>query len=195
MVFTPDLEAEGSQNPELRNDQARNQALEFADGLSQVATSAEFAGGAVIKLQEATGNLAAKTQEYLDLGPAIAGMLTDFASNLGAAATGADNFGESILKSLGGFMESFGASLIALGIGKVALDAFSGPEMIAAGFALSAAGGALSAASAKVSSAANIGSAPGQAPTEVNINGRSYVQGYTIATVLDKDSYRRGRIG
>ncbi len=37
--------------------------------------------------------------------------------------------------------------------------------------------------------------APGRTPSEVNINGRSYVQGYTIATVLDKDSYRRGRTG
>jgi hypothetical protein len=40
-------------------------------------------------------------------------------------------------------MQQFGAALIAMGIGKLALEKFSGPGMIAAGFALAAAGSAL----------------------------------------------------
>lgn len=37
--------------------------------------------------------------------------------------------------------------------------------------------------------------APGRTPSEIKVSGRSYVRGYTIETVLDKDSYRRGRVG
>lgn len=145
MVFTPDLEAEGSLNPELRNDQARNSALEFASALQEVATSAEFAGGAVVQLEQSTGELKEALKETIDLGPLVAGSIASFASELGRASVGASNFGDAILETLGGFMQSFGASLIAMGIGKIALDKFSGPGMIAAGFALTAAGAALSA--------------------------------------------------
>lgn len=143
MVFTPDLEAEGSLNPELRNDQARNQALEFSDALNQVATSAEFAGGAVIKLEDNVGGLQGKMKEMIDLSQLVAAGIADIAIGLGQASAGAANFGDVILHSLGGFMEQFGAALIALGIGKINLEAFSGPGMIAAGFALAAAGSAL----------------------------------------------------
>lgn len=144
MVFTPDLEAEGSVNPELRNEQAKNEALEFANALTAVGTSAEFAGGAMIKLDQSVDATGLKMKEFMDLSGMVASGIANIASGFGAAASGAANFGEVILDSIGGFMQQFGASLIALGIGKISLEKFSGPAMIAAGFALTAAGAALS---------------------------------------------------
>lgn len=159
MVFTPDLEAEGSLNPELRNDQARNEALEFADALNQVATSAEFAGGAMIQLEAATEESTGKMREFIDISGMIASGIADIAAGFGAAAVGAENFGDVILQSLGSFMQQFGAALISLGVGKIALENFGGPSMIAAGAALTAAGAALR-SSAK-NEARNIGSGGG----------------------------------
>lgn len=135
------------------------------------------------------------SDNFIDMSGVVAGAITNFASSLGEAIAGTGDFGDAILKTIGGFMESFGASLIALGIGKIALDAFSGPEMIAAGFALAAAGGAVSAATRNMGSDGVNAGAPGRLPSEVNVSGRSFVRGYTIETVLDKDSYRRSRVG
>jgi hypothetical protein len=193
MVFTPDLVAEGSLNPELRNDQERNRLKEFSAGLLEVGTSAEFAGGAVIKLDEGIGELNTKMSDAINIGPDIANAIGNLSAAFGAASSGAENFGEAILDSLSGFMKQFGASLIALGIGKVALEAFSGPAMIAAGIALSAAAGALQSISGGRSSGA--GSGPGHTPSEINVTGRTFVRGYQIEQVLSEDSYRRSRTG
>lgn len=103
---------------------------------------------------QATAQIAADAFA-MDLGPAVSGVVADIASALGSAAEGMGNFGADILRSIGGFMQQFGASLIALGIGKISLEKFSGPAMIAAGFALTAAGGALQASAQR--SAKSIG--------------------------------------
>lgn len=81
----------------------------------------------------------------MDLGPAISGVVANIAQAIGEASTGATKFGESVLNIIGGFMQQFGAALIATGIGEIAFKSFSGPAMIAAGVALVAAGAALSA--------------------------------------------------
>lgn len=85
------------------------------------------------------------SDDFIDMSGIVAGSISQFAAGLGQALVGVENFGDVILSSIGGFMQSFGASLIAMGIGKIALEKFSGPAMIAAGFALTAAGAALSA--------------------------------------------------
>lgn len=81
----------------------------------------------------------------MDVGPAISGTISEIAAGFGAAAAGAANFGDVILKAMGGFMQAFGGGLIALGVGKKAFEKFSGPQMIAAGAVLVAAGSALQA--------------------------------------------------
>src|SRR5690606_22843508 len=135
-----------------------------ADFLFDTGALSEMANSGANALRTLSGELQANANEFdvwwsqvqarmqmaeesfaLDLGPSISGALSEIASGFGAAAVGAGNFGDVILKTLGGFMQAFGASLIALGIGKKAFDKFSGPEMIAAGVILAAAGGALQA--------------------------------------------------
>lgn len=145
MVFTPDLEAEGSLNPELRNEQAASQAIEFAKSLDAITNSAEFAGGAMIRLDQSIDATGLKMKSFMDLGPSISGLIADFAISFGAAAEGMEDFGVNVMRALAGFMQQFGASLIAMGIGKIALDTFSGPAMVAAGTMLSALGGSLGA--------------------------------------------------
>src|SRR5690606_21848766 len=91
----------------------------------------------------------AKEKFLMDIGPAIAGTIANIASSLGAATQSMENFGAAILSSIGGFMQQFGASLVAMGIGAIALEKFSGPAMIAAGLALSALGGSLQASASR----------------------------------------------
>lgn len=95
----------------------------------------------------------------MDLGPGISGVLTDFASALGRASAGMEDFGTAIMESLGGFMQQFGGALIALGIGKISLEKFGGPAMIAAGAVLAAAGAAVQASAQKA--AKTVGSGGG----------------------------------
>jgi hypothetical protein len=141
--FFPDLEAEGSTNPNLRNEQAANDAAAFRKELEKVALTAEFAGGAVLQMEENTTQAAQNIKnEWIDIGPMIANSIADIAYQFGQAAVGADDFGKAILNSLAGFAQAFGAALIATGIGKITFDSFSGPAMIAAGAALVAVAGA-----------------------------------------------------
>lgn len=140
--FLPDLEAEGSTNFELRNEQAASGAKAFSEQLNAVATSAEFAGGALIQLQNTTGETTKKINENtVGMGQSIAALAIDIASAVGAASTGAKQMGQEILRSIGGFMQQFGAALIITGIGEQAFKSFKG--MIPAGIALVAAGSAL----------------------------------------------------
>lgn len=199
MVFTPDLEAEGSQNPELRNDQARNQALDFADALGKVATSAEFAGGSLVKLENASNQTTTKMKSaWVDLSGVIEGAIGTIAEGLGGAIVGVENFGDAIIKAFAGFAKEFGSMLIASGIAALALD-----KLIVNPFAAIAAGAALvalaGAASASLSRAheglTGGGGSVGRTPSEVKVTGRSFVRGATIETVLIKNDYGRGRLG
>lgn len=207
--FLPDLEAEGSTNPELRNEQAANAAREYASAINQVAVSAEFAGGALIKLDETTGevttNIASKSVE---MGGIVSGAFTQIADSFGRALVGAEDFGEAIIESMASFAQQFGALLIATGIGKIAFSKFSGPQMIAAGAALVALGGAVKSLIAKRPSLGGGGGGggelPGQSPSEyyagagrqrlaVEVSGR--VSGESIRLVEEKTTYRKSRLG
>lgn len=146
LQFLPDLEAEGSTNPNLRNEQAANEAKEFAAALNEVATSAEFANGALVKLEQTNASTTASIKKsYVDIGPVISSTISSMADALGSAVNGTEKFGKVVTELLGGFMQQFGAALVATGVGKVSFDSFSGPGMIAAGFGLIAAGAALKA--------------------------------------------------
>src|SRR5690242_593536 len=102
--------------------------------------SAEFAGGALIKLAEPMESVKKACEDTVDIAGLVAGGIMDIASSFGEAANGSIHFGDAILRSLGNFAQQFGALLIAAGIGKISFDKFSGPAMIAAGAALVAIG-------------------------------------------------------
>jgi tape measure domain-containing protein len=110
-----------------------------------------------------------------NLGASIGPLLANFAAQAGDAfgsiVTGAASFGDAmeglfggILQALGGFMSQFGQQLIAIGIGKIALDSlFAGPQggvlAVAAGVGLVALAGVVSAVGKSAqSSLSSIGS-------------------------------------
>jgi hypothetical protein len=110
---------------------------DVAKAIDNVATSAEFAGGAFVDLEESSSNATNNIEkDWIDIGPLIANSVIDIASAFGDAASGAESFGDAVLKTLANFAQQFGALLIATGIAKVTFDSFSGPAMIAAGVAL-----------------------------------------------------------
>lgn len=147
--FAPDLEAEGSLNPNLRNEQAANQQKQFAESLNEVANSAEFAGGALIKLDESTAQTTQNLSErWINLSGVVAGAVSNIASAIGSAASGSVDLGRALLGAIGGVLVQLGEILIAAGIGveafKKSLESLNGVAAIAAGIALVALGSALS---------------------------------------------------
>jgi uncharacterized protein YjbJ (UPF0337 family) len=87
--FIPDLEAEGSTNLELRNEQDVNHLKELTKTLGEVATSAEFAGGAVIQLENQTGESTKKmAKAFVDLSGPITNAIIGIADSLGEIISG-----------------------------------------------------------------------------------------------------------
>jgi hypothetical protein len=84
----------------------------------------------------------ADIKESLDIGPAVAGLVTDLAESLGGALAGTEDFGKAILRAMASFAQTLGGMMIATGIAKIAFDKFKGPAMVAAGIALVAAASA-----------------------------------------------------
>lgn len=146
--FLPDLEAEGSTNANLRNEQAANDAKEFALALNQVAVSADFAGGALIRLDNATATSTQSMQAaFLDLTPVINSALSGIGHALGDAISGVRSLGDGLLSVLGGVLVQLGEMLITAGLGveafKKSLQSLNGYVAIAAGVALVALGSAI----------------------------------------------------
>jgi hypothetical protein len=201
LKFIPDLEAEGSTNLELRNDQARNEAKEFAKELEEATQSM---GGAMIKLEETseetTTNIAT---QWLDMSGAIAGSITSVADSLGQALVGVGDFGDSIIKALAGFARQIGETLIAIGVGMLAARiAIKNPATaIAAGVALVALSGAMSAGMQRAQQNFNSGSggsAPGYTPSqkmELNVGVRGRIRGSDLDLISEKYDYGRNRVG
>lgn len=115
----------------------------------------------------------------IDVAQIAGGALVEFAEGLGRAAYEGKGFGDTILRSVAGFMKQFGQQLVALGIAKLGLDklfvtGYGAPFAIAAGVALIAAAGALNqSAASSVSSISSGGSIGGF--------GRSGFSAQTIA--------------
>ena len=202
LQFSPDIEAEGSTNPELRNEQAANAAKQFAIDIAAIGTSAEFTGGALVQLGESISeNVVNPIQEAgIEIGGLVAGGLTDLISSLAEASVSGGNFGQAILRSLGAFAQQFGALLIATGIGKITFDSFkSGPAMIAAGAALVALGGAVR---STIANRPNLGSGSGGVainrgngfgPQNTVISGDFRIDGRDLVFVYDKNKSLDGR--
>jgi hypothetical protein len=203
--FIPDLEAEGSLNPELRNDQAASDTLAFADALNKVATSASFAGGALIQLEGAQDGFNQSVKDFVDIGPMLSNVISSFSAAIGQAAVGAKKFGEAVGEALGGFMQQFGSALIAMGVGKIAFDTFQGPAMIVAGAALVALGAAVA---ATVNSRPNLSSkssggggssnrSTGNSFTkggiEIQVGGEWKIRGADLVYIINRQTQLNGR--
>ena len=208
LQFSFDPEVEGSTNLDLVNEREANATKQFAIDIAAIGTSAEFTGGALIQLGESISeNVVKPIQEAsIEIGGLVAGGLTDLISGLADASVSGGNFGQAILRSLGAFAQQFGAILIAAGIGKKSFDTFSGPQMIAAGAALVALGGVVR---ATIANRPNLGSASGGGRssfsggsygttglgTGITLSGDFELQGYSLQLLLDKQTYKNGRVG
>lgn len=120
-------------------------------------------------------------------------------------------WGKTVISSLGAVMSQFGQEMIALGIGKMALDSMftmpgGGAIAIAAGTALVAAGSALSASMSK-----SVGSLPGGSGLGSGISGTggfrpsadmnrgpeeliTRIKGEDIEVVMQRFNYKKGRV-
>lgn len=135
--------------PDVANMAAVNANKEFSASLIEIGTSAEFAGGAMVKLQESTMSAMQNIKkESIDATSFIAGGITEIADALGSAfINGPQEFGRGFLRALGGFAQQFGSLLISIGIAEKALKFGTPAHKIAAGIALVALGGAIRALS------------------------------------------------
>lgn len=210
--FLPDLEAEGSTNLELRNEQTANSAKEWAAAMNEVATSAEFAGGKLIQLEAANGEVTSKMKEqWIDLSPIMTNALSGIGEALGSAIAGSATLGESLLKVLGGVLSQLGQMLIAAGIGveafKESLKSLNGAVAIAAGVALIALGAVVSSGIKNLGSSAgssgggsrvtssqsnNVGALAPRG-TEIQIGGEWRIQGEDLVYILNRQNQLNGR--
>jgi hypothetical protein len=138
--------------------------------------------------------------QMVDIGPLIAGAITDIADAIGNALAGSREFGQDIIKAVGKFAQQLGALFISVGVAEMAFQSGNPYAMIAAGAALVALGAAVNAMMSKQSqgSRAMTGGSggPGYRPSElkdIKIQGR--MRGYDMALVEDRESYRRKRVG
>lgn len=134
------------------------------------------------------------------------GLMT-FLTGLGDVAQGSMRFGDLIIKSLTSFMREFGSALIAIGIGKLGLDAlFKTPAgaiaAITAGTALVALAGALnrsaSASVSKIGSSGggggisggmNMGAGYGNPNQNITITGRLVGSGRDLVAVIENTNF------
>lgn len=150
--FIYDAEAEGSTNPELRNEQAINEQKEFAAALNETTAALNNTGDAMIKLDAYSANFTKTTSDMktmlLDFTPVLHNAFSSIGQALGQALTGTSSFGDAILKTLGGVLTQLGEMLITAGLGvesfKVSLKSLNGYAAIAAGVALVALGASIS---------------------------------------------------
>jgi hypothetical protein len=189
MEFIFDAEAEGSTNLDLINERAINDAKEFSKQVVAIGTSAEFAGGALIHLEEPLNDFKVTAEEMVNISGIVAGGIMDISNAFGEAASGSINFGDAILKSLASFAQQFGALLIASGIGEIAFKKFSGPAMIAAGAALVAIGGAVRGA---ISNRPNLGGKGGSGGGK-SFSSQNYALAQNSPIQLSLDGVIRGQ--
>jgi hypothetical protein len=132
---------------------------------------------------------AAVGKEIQDVGPMIAGAVTNIAASLGRAAAGTEDFGKSLLSVIGDFAQQFGSVLIATGIGTIALESGDPYAMIAGGAILVAAGAALNALSQRRSNiSSEFSGSGGGSSTSFNqssFNSAGEIQNSQIVLVPD----------
>lgn len=164
--------------------------------------------GELIQTWDDLGNVFINTGRLMqELGTEV---FAGFAEDLGNALTGSTDFGQGILKSMSGFMSSFGKQLVAIGLGKIALDKLfmvpgGGAIAVAAGVALMTAAQVLNNTAAQAVSSIGVGGgsfSSGGGSTrglrqrdEQVIRIEGVVDGRVIRWVNAKDSYRRSRGG
>lgn len=207
LQFIPDLEAEGSTNPELRNEQAVNSAKELTAAIQETGYAALTAGQQIINLStEAPKAMQEAADKMVEISGLIVGGIVDIADAFGqAAVTGAKEFGKNILRSMAGFAQQFGALLIATGIAAIQFKTFSGPGMIAAGAALVALGGAVR---SSINNRPSLGSGGGRGGfnggantmssftrggVELAVAGEWRIQGDDLVYIFNRANQKNGR--
>ena len=120
--------------------------LEYINMLSEMGIKA---AGVSLAFAEMAINMEGVTtvmKKQIDVSALVAAGIGSIAEAAGELAAGEDSTEvmEKFLKNLGGLMKSFGMALITIGLGKIALNSFSAPLMIAGGAAIIAAGALIS---------------------------------------------------
>jgi tape measure domain-containing protein len=171
----------------------------FSTAAQNIAAGSGELRAAFIPVTQAQLDFNTRMGELADnLSSAIGPLFASFAAQAGEAfgsfATGAASFGDAmqglfggILQALGGFMSQFGQQLIAIGIGKLALDSlFSGPQggplAIAAGAGLIALAGVVTSVGKNASSSLK-GIGSGGASSASEIRPTNYGQGASQQTI------------
>jgi hypothetical protein len=172
----------------------------FQDGASGRSTGEDIAGGGWVTIFNSDALLAAGerlkaaaqttkegvTTSVVDMGQAIASSFANFGQGIGdAIANGAltiSNAGNLLMSAFGDLLSSFGAAMVAWGIGKMAIEnlGISGAAAIAAGTALVIAGKAISASASK--GLANVGNSLGGSSSSVGGSGSTSFSGSTVSS-------------
>jgi len=159
--------------------------------------------------------IALRLQETIRDG--IGGAFEGLAETIGGAISGVPLFGQAILKSVAGFMKSFGRQLIAIGIAKIGLDKLfasvaGGPIAVAAGVALLAVASALSSSLASQAASLSGGGGGGggrgssiasgrtvglenQRNQEIKVGGEFILQGNTLVALINNQNQTNSRTG
>jgi len=201
LKFSPDLEAEGSLNPELRNEQAANQFKDFQKGLQDVELQA---GATRIALDGVTNSTTQMGQSFTDIGPLLQSTLINgiqlAAEAFGNLLVSTKDFGKNAIIALANFGKQFGMQLIALGVAAKAAQkvAVKPAFAIAAGIALVAISSAASSSLSKSQSNYNGGGGSGGGGSgsvrsiENNqsnlIAGQWVISGRDLKFIMDKNT-------
>lgn len=148
-------------------------------------------GAVNIKMKE----IGATMQEQINIAPLLSSGIAEIAEGFGTAMVTGAGFGQTIVRAISGFMKSFGQQLIAIGIGKLALDKLfktpaGGIAAIAAGTALVAASAAMNAAAAKGISSLSSGGSGSYGGSAYD--GRASVNGNTQNLTVTGEFRMRG---
>lgn len=144
--------------------------------------------------------------EMVDISGIVVGGIVDIADAFGQAAVrGGQDFGKAILSSLAGFVQQFGALLVATGIAAIQFKTFSGPGMIVAGAALVALGGAVR---SSINNRPSLGSGGGRGGfnggantmssftrggVELAVAGEWRIQGDDLVYIFNRANQKNGR--
>lgn len=129
-------------------EKTRDYSSQTSEQLNKMQEAAYLVGMSFQEAKEPLDAFSTSAKKMIiDIGPLVAGFISDMASALGELAVGTGDLGQSLLKAIGKFAVQFGELLIASAVGTIALQSGNPYAMLAGGAILVAAGAALSALS------------------------------------------------
>lgn len=151
--------------------------------------------------------------EGIDLSGLLTSTLAGIGDAFGEAISGTSSFGKALLSVLGGVLKQFGAMLVSVGVGIIALkkafQSLNGYVAIAAGIALIALGAWASSATKGLGSAGGSGGSSGgpqstgnvervqnqQTGKEITFNAKFRIEGRDLVAIAKNEDNRSGRLG